>query len=568
MEHKPNTRPKCKAQQQIIRSSDIEDMLISSDDSDSDPNFEVSFSETSDMSSSAESDISDTVSNRVCVETDTKNTGSDDDSDWGSVTGVNQKIFTFCGKPSPHISMPRNPSPSNVFRMLIDDEVVDLIARETNANAVRKLGRKADRWVKASHDDIYKFLGIVAYMGLVKLPKISDYWSQKELYKNRVVPAVMSRNRFQSLLRYFHVSDEGQCDPGDRLAKVRSIVELMQKKFTCLKVPGENVIIDESMIPFRGRLRFKQYIPGKRHKYGIKIYKLCDTEGYTYKMIVYAGKDVPVSIGTRVSDSVVFKLMESYTEEGRTLIVDNYYTNLQLAHQMLNKKTHLVGTLRKNVKGIPRIISSAKLSKGDIIGQENKEGVVVAMWRDRRDVRFLSTKHTLTMTDTGRKNRQGDLRLKPSAILFYNKHKQGIDLSDQMSSYFTPLRKTIRWYHKVVFEILLGTAMVNALLLYKTVSGQSMPVAEFREQVIITLLRFSGTSSPQTLSQKHCLQESTEKLSNNRKKRWKCSVCYEKLKKDYDRPTALKKCKLVSTFCKACPEKKYMCIPCFEEKHT
>lgn len=28
--------------------------------------------------------------------------------------------------------------------------------------------------------------------------------------------------------------------------------------------------VDETMVPLRGRLEFKQYIPGKAHKYGIK----------------------------------------------------------------------------------------------------------------------------------------------------------------------------------------------------------------------------------------------------------------------------------------------------------
>lgn len=45
--------------------------------------------------------------------------------------------------------------------------------------------------------------------------------------------------------------------------------------------------------------------------------------------------------------------------------------------------------------------------------------------------------------------------------MFYNKNKQGIDVSDQMNSYFTPLRKSIRWYHKVAFQLLLGTSVVQ-----------------------------------------------------------------------------------------------------------
>jgi len=32
-------------------------------------------------------------------------------------------------------------------------------------------------------------------------------------------------------------------------------------------------------------------LPGKAHKYGIKVFKLCDGAGYTYNMAVYKGKN-------------------------------------------------------------------------------------------------------------------------------------------------------------------------------------------------------------------------------------------------------------------------------------
>ena len=44
------------------------------------------------------------------------------------------------------------------------------------------------------------------------------------------------------------------------------------------------------MIPWRGRLSFCQYIPGKVHKYGVKLYKLCTVKGYTWNLKVYCGK--------------------------------------------------------------------------------------------------------------------------------------------------------------------------------------------------------------------------------------------------------------------------------------
>jgi hypothetical protein len=36
---------------------------------------------------------------------------------------------------------------------------------------------------------------------------------------------------------------------------------------------------------------FEQYIPKKHKRFGIKLYKLCDSKVYTYNMTVYLGKD-------------------------------------------------------------------------------------------------------------------------------------------------------------------------------------------------------------------------------------------------------------------------------------
>lgn len=119
---------------------------------------------------------------------------------------------------------------------------------------------------------------------------------------------------------------------------------------------------------------FKQYLPGKSSKYGVKISKLCDSSGYTYKAIVYEGKmKKPGLSDERVSNTVVKNLMHTYLNTGRTLVADNYYNNMKIAEDLLNQNTHLVGTLRKNVKHTPKNVmkDDKKMKKGDIIGMEN-----------------------------------------------------------------------------------------------------------------------------------------------------------------------------------------------------
>lgn len=122
------------------------------------------------------------------------------------------------------------------------------------------------------------------------MPKIESYWSFKSRYSNKVASNTMSRNRLELLLRFWHFADNKKAPQGDRIYKIRDLVERVVKNYHETMEPGEYMAIDESMVPFRGRLIFNQYIPGKAHKYGVKLFKVCEANGYTHDIEVYAGK--------------------------------------------------------------------------------------------------------------------------------------------------------------------------------------------------------------------------------------------------------------------------------------
>lgn len=52
--------------------------------------------------------------------------------------------------------------------------------------------------------------------------------------------------------------------------------------------------------------------------------------------------------------------------------------------------------------------------------------------------------------------------LKPMAIVDYNGGKSSIDISDQMASYGSALRRCTKWYRKLMIELVWGTTLVNA----------------------------------------------------------------------------------------------------------
>jgi len=82
---------------------------------------------------------------------------------------------------------------------------------------------------------------------------------------------------------------------------------------------------------------------------------MCGSNGYTYKIIIYGGKQ---SIkGESLTETIVSDLCENYLNEGRTIVTDNFYTSVPLAEKLLSK------SLRKNRRFFPKIVIKKKFKK-------------------------------------------------------------------------------------------------------------------------------------------------------------------------------------------------------------
>ena len=214
-------------------------------------------------------------------------------------------------------------------------------------------------------------------------------------------------------------------------------------------------MIDESLIPWRGRLIFRQYIPCKAHKYGIKLFKLCAGQGYCLSPQMHAGKTGTGGREVGQTQRICEELTKGLRNEGRTLYIDNSYTSYPLARLMLAEKTLVVGTVRPSRAKLPKKVLNKKLQRGKMIAQEESHGILVS--GVTRDVNILSTKHGPDMEEVYTSRRKPLLaanvpstssttpstrsKLKPKTVIKYNKGKAGIDLSDQVGAYASVLRK-------------------------------------------------------------------------------------------------------------------------------
>jgi hypothetical protein len=78
---------------------------------------------------------------------------------------------------------------------------------------------------------------------------------------------IMSRDRFHLLLRFLHFNDNEYQPSDDKLYKIKSIIIHLRERFRKLLIPYQDLCIDESLMLYKGRFSFKQYIPSKRNRF-------------------------------------------------------------------------------------------------------------------------------------------------------------------------------------------------------------------------------------------------------------------------------------------------------------
>ena len=106
------------------------------------------------------------------------------------------------------------------------NKILELIVIETNRYA--KVHNA--KFKETNLSEMRNFLGLVNYMGIVHLPVMSRYWSTNPLYSLPLPRKIMPRDRFLSLLRYFHVSDNDSTEH-NRLSKFQPLLDEMNTNF-------------------------------------------------------------------------------------------------------------------------------------------------------------------------------------------------------------------------------------------------------------------------------------------------------------------------------------------------
>ncbi|KAF9405670.1 hypothetical protein HW555_013692, partial [Spodoptera exigua] len=121
---------------------------------------------------------------------------------WTLPTGNQRSIIPFTENPGLptylRLAMSKK-SPIDFYSLLVPDDVFGQIVEDTNQFAINTITKrnasKAARirnWSPTNVHEMKSFFALIMFMGLVKLPKLSDYWSKDEITGHRFASTIMS----------------------------------------------------------------------------------------------------------------------------------------------------------------------------------------------------------------------------------------------------------------------------------------------------------------------------------------------------------------------------------------
>lgn len=272
---KESTRVRSARARKRLRSDEVDDILAHIDDEvdfDSDDGDDMDWEDLPSSSSSDEDSIQE-----MEVEASDEGVGPSTSSaplhqledpsgevpaaNWSTDCSSLKEIRTTPPENRLLVSPPN--SPIGYLDLFLNNDYLSKIVDCTNnyADKIKSMTQQSRArifaWKPLTVEELKTFIGLIYHTGTAKMNRIVDYWKVHRLYKS-VFPQYMSRNRFQLILRCLHFSDD--VSNTNRMGKCQMCIDNFNSTMNSIYYPSKNLSLDESMVLWRGRLIFRQYI--------------------------------------------------------------------------------------------------------------------------------------------------------------------------------------------------------------------------------------------------------------------------------------------------------------------
>ena len=177
----------------------------------------------------------------------------------------------------------------------------------------------------------------------------------------------MTRNRFQKIKSFIHLADNQSLTPGNKLAKVQAMYDLMNRNLLKFGIFHQELSIDESIVPYYGKHGCKMYLKAKPIRFGFKVWTLCGANGYPYQFQIYAGKSAAnpqMPLGLRMVNGMISVIASKSDLKNHEFYFDNFFTSYRLMSELSQQQVKATGTIRENRIG--RVTKDVLISTKDL----------------------------------------------------------------------------------------------------------------------------------------------------------------------------------------------------------
>ena len=327
---------------------------------------------------------------------------------------------------------------------------IDTATVYSNLYGRRKWFASNKNFKPISKTEMNAFLGLHILAGAYKATHrhSEELWSECDGHP--IFRATISFERFKIIKSVLRFDDTLRRDRTDPAAAVRIIMDSFNSNILANYVPSPHLTLDEQLVEFHGRVKFRRYVPTKPGKYGLLLYWIADaTNSIPLKGVLYIGEKTLSENDKKegpFSEAISMKLAAPFLSKGRNITMDNYFTSISLANKLSMNNTTLVGTLRSNRRECPPIAkSTAGRKKGDTVHYTHNNITLSSFWdKKNKPVVLLSSMHP------------GEPYLddrKCEIIEYYNSYKSGVDHFDKLVRTYRSQRKCCRWPYGIFFTL-------------------------------------------------------------------------------------------------------------------
>ena len=336
-----------------------------------------------------------------------------------------------------------NSSPYNAFHLFIDEHMLRCIQKHTINH-----GKKDNDIFDLHVDELNSSIGLQIARGVLvgKNTPVKQLWSKEWgqlIFRNTISP-----DRYQEIMKHLRFDDFF----GWKQRRETDKFCLISEVWNC-------------------------FIESCKKCYGWLWYRANGKP--------YLGRDPSRSRCSDLPGDVCLTFLQPYYKKGYNVTTDNYFTSLKRAEELKQKKTTILGTIRKQRREVPStelIMKDKKLYASEIFSSLSGCSLTIYKAKKKKVVSILSSMHRNVNIDQCPKKKL------PETIQYYNKSKMGVDVLDQMARYHTSKSSTTRWPVAVFFNIL-DCACINAYIIYRLTTKLKLSRRQFMIELIKELCK-------------------------------------------------------------------------------